>query len=101
MNPDGLTINTLGGYCPCQGEGYLDGKEWYFRARGHRWTFVLSLDGRDPTFPKDGTWWRAAEYDPEGTGYSAGYMQPETAEQIIRKCADEYWQEKAAADGNC
>jgi len=37
-----LIIVRLSGDAPLQAFGYLDGKPWYFRARGERWEFGLA-----------------------------------------------------------
>lgn len=37
-----LEILTLGGDAPLQGFGYLDGRPWYFRARGNQWEFAVA-----------------------------------------------------------
>jgi hypothetical protein len=39
---DGWEIRWLGGNCPVQGYGSVEGKEWYFRARTDAWTFEVS-----------------------------------------------------------
>jgi hypothetical protein len=31
----------LGGACPVEGEGVVDGHAWYFRARGESWAFEV------------------------------------------------------------
>jgi len=42
--PD-IELHTFGGQCPIQAEGLVDGKPFYFRARGQRWT--MSIGGAD------------------------------------------------------
>jgi|SRR5579885_929870 hypothetical protein len=37
-----LEIVVISGDAPIQGFGYLDGRPWYFRARGNRWWFALA-----------------------------------------------------------
>ena len=37
-----LVIANLGGYCPVQGDGWVGGKPFYFRARGDRWSFAIA-----------------------------------------------------------
>lgn len=31
----------IGGFCPVQGTGTVDGHGWYFRARGEDWSFTV------------------------------------------------------------
>lgn len=37
-----LSVLRLWGEAPLQGVGYLDGRPWYFRARGNQWEFAIS-----------------------------------------------------------
>jgi hypothetical protein len=40
---------SIGGACPLQGEGFVDGLPWYFRARGESWSFgVAAAPDGDP-----------------------------------------------------
>jgi hypothetical protein len=93
---NGLVFDYLGGWCPCQGEGNVDGKQWYFRARGNRWILIIAPNGlRDPLDyflddDKNLFWYRETFYDPAGTGFSAGYMEQDEAEFLIRQCVEEY-----------
>lgn len=38
----GATLYTYGGNCPVQAEGIIDGKAFYFRARGQHWQFHVA-----------------------------------------------------------
>ncbi|AZL60590.1 hypothetical protein EI545_18225 [Tabrizicola piscis] len=40
-----ISIRYIGGNCPVQAEGTIGGKEFYFRARGSRWS--MSIGGAD------------------------------------------------------
>jgi hypothetical protein len=40
-----IKIDTIGGNCPVQAEGTINGKPFYFRARGQHWS--LSIGGAD------------------------------------------------------
>ncbi|MCE6959618.1 hypothetical protein LAZ40_11220 [Cereibacter sphaeroides] len=75
----GIVIDLLEGECPVQGEGLVDGVEFYFRARGARWS--LSIGGTDLVGNPD---WYYEE--PYGTGpYDAGVMSPEEAVAFLKK----------------
>lgn len=48
MTTEGLIINSIGGYCPCQADGTMDGFPFYFRARWDGWTLSVAAPGEDP-----------------------------------------------------
>lgn len=92
-----LTIDLIGGMCPMQASGLVDGQFWYFRARGSRWSFEVWPPGSVEDGPGDlplndpewcvGRQWKACrtgEADPE---FGAGYMPQEDAEAYIQECA--------------
>lgn len=73
-----LTIDYLGGNCPVQAEGTLDGHPFYFRARGAHWSFGV---GAEPVCNPD---WSYDE--PYGDGpYDAGWMTEDEARAFIDK----------------
>ena len=79
-------LDTIGGSCPVQGEGTVDGLYWYFRARGERWSFEVwdvsfGPFGELPGKPE--LWLTGAAWDEEGE-YGAGYMPVQEAERLIR-----------------
>lgn len=77
-----IRIDYLGGNCPVQAWGMIDGREFYFRARGQSWSMQI------------GDWYRI---NPWGDGpYAAGWMPEETARQIIENCAAECRSESEA-----
>ena len=68
MNNPFIRIDTFGGNCPVQAEGTIDGKPFYFRARGDHWS--MSIGGEDIFFAPD--WFYEEDYgDAE---YAAGWM---------------------------
>lgn len=94
--PDGLPkgddwhTRTLSGYCPVQGEGWVEGFHWYFRARGTHWAMTVAMN-LDVDHALDGPAWRHAEdYHPDDP-FSAGWMPLAEAAGFIRK-AIEIWQ---------
>lgn len=36
-----VKIEAIGGHCPVEGEGTMDGIPFYFRARGNRWEMAV------------------------------------------------------------
>lgn len=74
-----LEITWIGGNCPVQAEGIIDGKEFYFRGRGDRWSISVG----DPI--TDGvTWDYSEEYR-----YS-GWMSETEARRLIEESAGLY-----------
>ncbi|HEX3760751.1 MAG TPA: hypothetical protein VHW23_18680 [Kofleriaceae bacterium] len=82
-----VTITSLDGSAPVQGEGTLpDGKAFYFRARGEAWEFSTGATQDEAI---DGTGWSWSE--PYGDRiFEAGYMSEDHARAIIESCADMY-----------
>jgi hypothetical protein len=79
-----IEIDWLGGNCPVQAEGRIDGEEFYFRARGARWS--LRIGGPDVVCaPK---WLYEEDY---GDGpFDAGWMSEGEARDFIEKGAKLY-----------
>ena len=74
-------VEFLGGNCPVQGEGTVDGKPFYFRARGESWS--MSIGGPDVVGAPE--WYWEEDY---GTGpFDAGWMRDEEAEGFLRAAA--------------
>ena len=78
----------VGGACPVQGEGTVDGLPWYFRARSGEWTFSIAArpDG-DPVEVRSGggPGWRWSGDDDD-----EGWMPSKVAARIIRQCVAEF-----------
>jgi hypothetical protein len=88
---------SVSGMCPVQGEGELDGKPWYFRARYEHWTFTLAEAEGNPHGVRSlfheaalESGWNIERAWPFGQ-YSAGYMPVKAALAIVRACARMYW----------
>jgi hypothetical protein len=79
---------SIGGFCPVQGEGTVDGRFWYFRARHDDWSFEVFSVGWAPDegLPGDDkiVWSAEAEY--EGEQPNAGWMKFSEAWDIIENC---------------
>jgi hypothetical protein len=80
---EGIVFTEFGGNCPVQATGTIDGRNFYFRARGARWSIGVGGDSVGaPT-------WRYEE--PYGEGpFDAGWMDTEIAKQMINKGATLY-----------
>ncbi len=78
----GIVIRELGGFCPVQATGTIDGSEFYFRSRGAHWTMGI---GGEPILSP--SWFYSEEY---GTWPEAGYITEEEARTFISKAATLY-----------
>lgn len=81
--PDGVVIDWLGGNCPVQAEGTVDGKPFYFRARGEHWS--LGIGGEPVCAPE---WEHEEEVD--GGMYAAGWMSELEAKHCIARAVTLY-----------
>jgi hypothetical protein len=69
----------VGGQCPVQGEGTVDGVPWYFRARGTRWSLAIAATPDGDPIDVDyldvpvGAWLTRGAADEEGE-FSASWM---------------------------
>lgn len=86
-----IEVHSIGGNCPVQAEGEIDGKEFYFRARGGHWSIGI---GGDPVTNPD--WYFEAPYldkEPEThpvvgeMHFSAGWMPESAALSFIHTAA--------------
>lgn len=80
-------IQWIGGNCPVQAQGVIDGLPFYFRARGEHWSFRVaeSKDGD----PVDGIGFYYEE-DYGTTQFAAGWMTEDEARTFIDKAAKLY-----------
>lgn len=82
----GVVIKWIGGNCPVQAYGRIDGQPFYFRARNQNWEieigggFVLAGDGH----PETGFYF---EEDYGDGPYDAGWMSVAEARAFIEKAA--------------
>jgi len=76
-----LSIDQLGGNCPVQAEGEIDGHSFYFRARGARWSMEVGgdIDAGKPLWTYSETY---------GVWPDAGWMPEADAHGFITKAAD-------------
>lgn len=84
---NGYTLDWLGGYCPVQAEGTIDGLPLYFRARGGQWSLDIGVTfGAEPPL-----FWYQEEW---GTWPDAGYMADDVALEMIDKAVALYREAK-------
>lgn len=81
----GIEIDWLGGNCPVQAEGRIDGEPFYFRARGEHWRLDIGRVAFDSHPPL----WRHEEAWGDGP-FAAGWMPEDVAREMIAKGAELY-----------
>ena len=82
-----ITIDTMGGNCPVQAEGWIDNVPFYFRSRGGHWS--MSVGGVDVIAEPD--WYHQEEY---GVWPDAGWITELEAFEFIRKAARLYKEQR-------
>jgi hypothetical protein len=81
MRAPAIEITMLGGNCPVQAEGTVDGFPFYFRARGEHWS--MNIGDVDPVC--DPIW---SHVEPYGTEkFDAGWMNEDEARSFIDRAA--------------
>lgn len=83
MQEPEIIIESLGGYCPVQAEGTVNGKPFYFRSRGDQWAMNI---GGDDIILEPG--WRYEE--DYGVWPEAGWITLDEARSFIQKAAEMY-----------
>lgn len=80
-------VGELGGSCPVQGNGVVDGCRWYFRARWSHWGLAIAYEpATDPVMVEPhtpGGFYFGEDYP--GDGFNAGYMLDDEAWQLVEK----------------
>ena len=71
-----LKIEWIAGNCPVQAEGTINGVEFYFRARGDRWTFTIMDESDNFSYGE--------EY------HNSGWMSEDDAKRLIEDAARFY-----------
>jgi hypothetical protein len=79
LEREGATLEWIGGNCPVQAEGFVDGKAFYFRARGDTWQFHVA-PSREEIFDND-VFYMERDYG-EGP-FDAGWMPEDEALAFI------------------
>lgn len=86
-----LVISNIGGNCPVQAEGTVDGVPFYFRARGQHWAIYI---GSDALSLGHLAWHYTEPYQPENQ-FAAGWMEEDEARAFIDK-AVALWEQRDA-----
>lgn len=79
--PKNVTLRYLGGNCPVQAEGTVDGKPFYFRARGNEWR--MNIGGEDEAVIITPEWTYAENYGAEP--FAAGWMSEAEAAAFMNE----------------
>lgn len=83
-------INQIGGNCPVQAEGTIDGEPFYFRARGQRWSIGI---GGDTVMKPD--WYYEQPYGEQQ--FDAGWMSVDEARAFIVGAARAFHQDRTVS----
>jgi len=86
----GLTITRLGGNCPVQAEGVVDGEPFYFRARWEHWRLEIGNPSLDPE------WSYQERYG--DSPYAAGWMNEDEARAFIAQAVERWRRERHSPD---
>lgn len=84
MNEPIIKYEYIGGKCPVQAEGTVNGEPFYFRARGTHWSFEIQ-GGKG--------WLYQEKYSDEP--FRAGWMGEDEARAFINKAAKMWSEEKS------
>lgn len=76
-----VAIDSIGGNCPVQAEGFIDGWPFYFRARGQEWSMSIAEPGFDACGEE--VWEHREPYGDDP--YAAGWMPEDEARAFIDK----------------
>lgn len=76
---------TIYGFCPIQGDGTVDDRFWYFRARHEEWSFEVYDVSTKPELPGENhlVWDMYGSYN--GDAHNAGWMKFSEAWALIEQ----------------
>jgi hypothetical protein len=94
LEATGAVLDYIGGNCPVQAEGFVDGQHFYFRARGEEWQFHVAPTKAD-IFDHD-TFYIERDY---GDQYEAGWMPNHEAIGFIVQAIGEFRSANQPDDG--
>lgn len=84
IDEDGMNL-SVGGACPVQGDGTVDGLPIYFRARSDGWSFSIAqssdLDPVNVSWETAPGWWTEGDY---GQFPDAGWMSGAHSQACVR-----------------
>lgn len=78
-----IKIDMIGGNCPVQAEGKINGEPFYFRARGEHWS--MSIGGTDVV--GNPHWYYEEDF---GVWPDAGWMTEKQAREFISEAAQKF-----------
>lgn len=88
-----VVIDEIYGHAPVQADGRIDGRVFYFRARGDEWEIEVSQNAKSADDYGDPVWeqgvWTYAEKYPGGE-YAASWMEHDEARRLIHLAAEAY-----------
>lgn len=83
-----IEYTELGGACPVQADGAIDGHPFYFRYRGDQWSLTIAPIGGDPMDTIAAVYFRSRD---NHTGeYFNGWMEDDEVREIVVACAREW-----------
>lgn len=88
----GIDIEYLGGNCPVQAEGSVDGYRFYFRARGDQWS--VQIAPTDEELWTDKRWVYVERY---GEWPDAGWMDESEAKDFLITAIEKWRNERGPA----
>lgn len=86
-----IKLHSIGGNCPVQAEGTIDGYEFYFRARGEKWS--MAIGGADIIAAPD--WYYEEPYG--DMPFAAGWMTEVEALRYVAQALEKWSEEHASA----
>ncbi|MBY5551067.1 hypothetical protein HFO61_30450 [Rhizobium leguminosarum] len=95
---NGYVLDWIGGSVPVQAEGTIDGRAFYFRARGSQWSLDIGVDA-NTAFDANPIplWWHV---EPWGEWPDAGYMPEDVALAMIDKAVALYREQQPQEIGS-
>ena len=78
---NGLIVTSIGGMCPTQAEGTINGNPFYFRARHGEWTLDVPPPGTNPVRARSDE----ALLQMEGDDPSLGVMEKQEVMDILQE----------------
>jgi hypothetical protein len=83
-----IIYTELGGACPVQAEGTINGHPFYFRYRGDEWSLTIAPKNGDPMDIDHAVYYRS-RHDHTGEIFN-GWMEDDEVREIISACAREW-----------
>lgn len=88
MMDNEIKIDYIGGVCPIQAEGTINGEPFYFRSRHQHWSLCIGENASLGSYSKLNKYYKKAKWG-EGL-HSAGFMNIKDAKTIIKDTINDY-----------